>query len=299
MKKILVAVLILLVAFASWRLVSTNASLNSTSTTKMSVVSSALNFKLNGDKDSSLELNLGDVSPGDSGKVDITVNNIGDIAGSLCVKGESISPGFTVQSPNMCGVNIDPNGSVLFEINWSLPLTAHDTGLDGTDFQFSYSFLLENGFKVTKLVILKGTVDDPTDTPTATPSETITATPLPTDTPTVILIPSDTTTVTPDTISDTALPDLTATEIVTATLLPTATGTLLPTATDTPQPTATETLEPTATEIPVQEFTDTPVITATDVPTDVPTEVIATEVPTDVATNVPTVVATDAPTSAP
>ena len=263
MKKILVLVLILLVAFASWRLVTTKASLNSTSTTKMTVASTTLNFKLNGDNDNSLELNLGDVRPGDSDKIDITVNNIGDISGSLCVKGESISPGFTVQSSNMCSVNIDPNGSVQFEINWSLPLTAHDTGLDGTDFQFSYSFLFENGYKVTKLVNLKGTIIDPTDTPTSTLTDT--PTPTPTNTSTKTLVPKATDTLDPPS-ADTNTPTPTETPH----------DTLVPTATDTPLPTATDTLMP-------------PTDVATNVPTEIATDV-ATDVTTDVATNVPTAV---------
>jgi hypothetical protein len=275
MRKILVPVLILLVAFASWRLVTTSASLSSTSKMKVSAVSAALNFKLNGDKDNSLDLNLGNVRPGNSGKVDITVNNIGDISGSLCVKGKSIPPGFTVQSPNMCGVNIDPNGSVRFEINWSLPLTAHNTGL-ASDFQFSYSFLLENGFKVTKIVILKGTVDDPTDTPT--PTETFTETSTETPTPTDTLTPTATDTLDPPPATDTLDPPPadTATPVPTETPTQTPTDTLVPTATETPLPTATDTLVPTATDTPLPTATDTLVPPPTDTP--VPTDTV---IPTD------------------
>jgi hypothetical protein len=200
MKKILASVLILLIAFITWRLVSTMASLNDTSSTRVSVAAASLNFKLNGDSTNSLKLDLGEVKPGDFGVATITVNNIGTIPGSLCIKGESFSPGFTVQSADICGVSVDPSGSVQFIINWSLPLSAHSTGLDGTDFQFSYSFTLVNGFKITKLVDLTGKVSDPADTviptPTETPTDTLvptaTDTPLPTATDTLVPTPTDT-----------------------------------------------------------------------------------------------------------
>ena len=126
-----------------------------------------LNFGLDGDKSGDLDLDLGEVEPGDSGTVDITVNNVGTIPGNLCVTKESFSPNIEVQTTDTCGETVDPGGFVLYEIKWTLPLTAHNTGLGG-DFQFSYSFLFENGFKITRQVVLKGKLFDPTDTPTMT-----------------------------------------------------------------------------------------------------------------------------------
>jgi hypothetical protein len=210
---------------------------NASSRTNVSMAAASLDFNLNGDSSDLLQLiDLGEVKPGDSGKVDITVNNTGSIPGSLCIEAKDFSPGFEVQSANVCGVNVDPSGSAQFEINWSLPLSAHNTGLNGTDFQFFCSFSLENGFKITKLVLLTGKVLDPadTETPTSTATPTDTLLPTATDTP----VPADTETPTPTA---------------------TATDTLTPTATETFTPTATYTPADTSTEVP----TDTPVDTPT------------------------------------
>jgi len=223
-KKILVPVLILLLVLAAG-LSTTKASLNDTSTTRMSVNAASLDFKLNGDNDSSLKLNLGEVMPGNSGRVDLTINNEGSIPGSLCVTTRNSSPGFTVQSSNVCGVVIEPGGSTQFIIDWALPIETHNTGLGG-DFNFSFTFVLTNGYRITKNVTLKGTIFDPTDTPTITPTET--ATPTPTDT----LVPTDEPTAT----EETPMPTLTSTSTATNTA---TTDTLIP-------PTATET----ATETP-------------------------------------------------
>jgi hypothetical protein len=229
MKKFLLPALIFLVVVLVVWTVGSQALLSATAGTHVSVEAASLDLSLNGDTSGDLELNLGEVMPGNSGIVDITINNTGTIPGSLCIKGESFTPGFTVYADDICGVTIDPSGSLQFEINWSLPLSVHNTGL-GSDFELSYSFEFANGFKVTKLVNLKGTIIDPTDTPTPTQ----------TDTPTKTLVPTATDTLDPPS-ADTNTP--TPTE--------TSTDTLVPTATDTPLPTATDTLVPTPTDTPV------------------------------------------------
>ena len=252
MKKFWIPALVFLIILIIGRTVGSLALFNSTSRSKVSVVAATLDFNLNGDSSDPLPpINLGEVMPGDSSKVDITVNNTGSIPGSLCIKAKDLPPGFEVQAQQVCGEKIDPGGKFQFEINWSLPLTAHNTGLDGTDFQFSYSFSFKNGFKVTKDVNLKGTFIDPTDTPTSTPTDTPTFTP--TDTSTETLMPTATDTLDPPS-ADTNTP--TPTE--------TPTDKLVPTATDTPLPTATDTLMPTPTDTPVP--TNTAVPTDTEVP---------------------------------
>jgi hypothetical protein len=276
MKKFLIPTLVFLIILIIGRTVGSLALFNSTHRTNVWVSAATLDFNLNGDSSDPLPpINLGEVMPGESGKVDITINNTGSIPGSLCIKAKDVSPGFEVQAQQVCGEKIDPGGKFQFEINWSLPLTAHNTGLDGTDFQFSYSFSFKNGFKVTKDVNLKGTFIDPTDTPTSTPTDTPTFTP--TDTSTETLMPTATDTLDPPS-ADTNTP--TPTETPTDKLVPTATDTLDPPSADTNTPTPTETptdkLVPTATDTPLPTATDTLMPTPTDTP--VPTN---TAVPTD------------------
>lgn len=115
------------------------------------------------------------------------------------------------------------------------------------------------------------TVQEPTPTPTNTPTLT------PTETPTST--PTDTPTNTP-----------TATATSTPTNTPTATPTNTPTNTPTQTPTNTPTNTPTIT--PTQTPTNTPTVTATQTPTNTPTNT-----PTITPTNTPTV--TPSPTSPP
>jgi signal peptidase I len=288
MKKFWIPTLVFLIILIIGRTVGSLALFNSTSRSNVSVKAATLDFNLDGkSSDPFPPINLGEIMPGDSGKVDITVNNTGSIPGSLCIEAKDLSSGLEIQAPAVCGQNIDPGDTFLFEINWTLPLTAHDTGLDGTDFQFSYSFSMENGFKVTKDVNLKGTFIDPTDTPT--PTETFTETSTETPTPTDTLTPTATDTLDPPTATDTLDPPPadTATPVPTETPTQTPTDTLVPTATETPLPTATDTLVPTDTPLPTA--TDTLVPPPTDTPVFTPTDV-ATNVATDVATDIPVAV---------
>lgn len=249
MKKILVSSLIILIAVFTLWLDNTNASLNDSSKTRVLLSAASLDFKLNGDISDSLILDLGEVKPGDVGIATITVNNISSMPGVLCVKGEITFPEFVLQSTDLCEATIEQGGSTEFEIKWSLPSSVHNMGLNGTDFQFSYSFVFENGYVVTKQVILKGRIIDYADTATPPPYDTVTMTNIVTDTPNLL---------------DTATLPPTPTETVT--LEPTATETQILTNT----PTETTTLEPTTTETPI--LVDTP--TETDIPvlTDIPTE---------------------------
>jgi len=266
-KKILVPVLILLLVLAAG-LVTTKASLNDTSTTRMSVNAARLDFKLNGDDNSSLELNLGDIVPGDSGRVGIVVSNKGSIPGSLSVTNltpENVSSGLVLSIPVTGGVSIDPDDSSTISVDWSLPTETHDTGIGGI-FKYSFTFTFVNGFTVTKNVILKGTIIDPTNTPTITPTET--ETPTPTETATETGTPTDTETVAEvgaqgislgiQIDTETLTPTLTSTSSATVTETPTLTLTSTETATETPTLTSTST----ATDTPVQ--TDTPEIIFTD-----------------------------------
>lgn len=276
MKKIWIPALVFLIILIIGRTVGSLALFNSTSRSKVSVVAATLDFNLNGSSsDPFPPINLGEIMPGDSGKVDIKVKNTGSIPGNLCINAKDSSTAIDVHAKQVCGEKIGPRDTFLFELNWSLPLTAHDTGLDGKDFQFSYSFSLENGFKVTKDVNLKGTFIDPADTPTptetftGTPTDTLTPTDTQTPTATDTLQPTATDTLDPPPVIDVPIPTETPTQTPTDTLVPTATETLLPTATDTLVPTATDTPQP----------TDTPEFTPTNVATNVATE-IATDVPT-------------------
>lgn len=228
MKNILVPVLLILgIALVSLGLISTSASLNDTQVSQVSVSAAVLDFKLNGDNTNSLELDLGEIQPGNSGVVTITVNNIGSLPGSLCIKGGNVFPGFEIEQNELCNTTVGQGESILYDIKWSLPLSAHNTGLNNMDFQFSYEFVFNNGYLVAKQVIIKGRIVDPADTPTST--ETATETQMPTLTPTLTA---------------------TATETVTDTLESTPTETPTPTE-ETPIPTDTETSVPT--EIPTEE----------------------------------------------
>ncbi len=274
-KKILVPVLILLLVLAAG-LATTKASLNDTSTTRMSVKAATLDFELNGDNNS-LELNLGEVIPGDSGRIEIIVNNKGSVSGSLSVTEvtpENVSSGLVLSIPVTGGVTINSGDSATIPIDWVLPAEAHDTGIGGL-FQFSFTFLFENGFSVTKKVILNGTIVDPTNTPTITPTET--ETPTPTETATLLPYETETPTATDEVVIEDPL------DTETPTLTSTTTDTVTPTETETPTATPTDTVEPTETETPVP--TDTPEPPATDTPepppsdTSVPTEEIVEVVP--------------------
>ena len=256
-KKILVTVLILLLVIAVG-LSTTKAFLNDTSTIRISIDAASLDFKLNGDDDSSLELNLGEITPGDSGRVDLIVNNQGSIPGSLCVTTENIPPEFVVWSSSVCDIVIEPGDSTQFTVDWILPIETHNTGLSG-EFNFSFTFVLTNGYRITKNVILKGTIFDPTDTPTMTPTETITSMPTVTETP-------------DPTPTETSTPTLTSTPTVTNTPIesPTPTATVAPTETSIPTLTSTPTATNTATETSVEtqtpEATNTPTSDETSIP---------------------------------
>lgn len=256
MKKLLVPVLLIFgIAVTTLGLITTSASLNDTQTSHVSLSSAVLNFMLNGDNTNSLELDLGEIKPGDSGVVAITVNNVGNLPGNLCIEGGNLSLGFEIEQNELCNTAIGQGESVVYEIKWSLPLSAHNTGLDGMDFQFSYEFVFDNGYLVTKQVIIKGRILDPIDTPTST--ETIVEIQVPTFTPTPtateevdIPVPIDTPTSTPivtETVTDTLEPMPTETPIP----IPTETPIPLPTETETPIPSDTETSVPT--EIPTEE----------------------------------------------
>jgi len=279
-----VIALLLVILLLSKGLEGSTASLSDTATTKAKLSAATLDFKLNGDTNNNSVINLGEIKPGDAGTVNVTITNLDNaeaLTGNLCVSSNGSAPGIVVSSADLCDVTIAPGDSVQYEINWSLPLEAHNTGLDGSLFEFTFSFTFENGFKVTKQVVVNGRITDPTDTPTATstatetptatstlePTATDTATP--TNTPGIVEPPVivDTNTPTP-TATDTATATNTPTVIPTntATATPTNTETVAPTATNTPEPTATNTLEPTATDTPEPTATDTPEPTATNTP---------------------------------
>ncbi|QLH81379.1 right-handed parallel beta-helix repeat-containing protein [Halosimplex pelagicum] len=117
-------------------------------------------------------------------------------------------------------------------------------------------------------------IEEPADTPTATPipTPTETSTPTPTETPTTTEAP-------------------TVTETSTTTETPAGTATLTETATATSTPTTpTETATATPTGTPTEAPADTPTEAATDTPT---------EAPTDISTETPTVSQTEAATSSP
>jgi hypothetical protein len=245
MKRILVLISVLLVALATWRLFESQASLGVTSSTRISVASASLNFNLNGDENSSTEIDLGKVIPGDSGAVTVTVNNVGTISGTLCVERETVPPKFILQPAGTCEVVIEPGSLIRFDLEWSLPISAHNTGMDGTNFKFVINIRFENGFKVTKQVILIGIINDPVDTPTATPTTTPTYTVTYALTHPYLLA------------TDSLVPTIvdTVTNTPTSTCTPTDIPIILPT--ETPTPTETLTEIPTETSAPP---TETPVI---------------------------------------
>ncbi len=255
MKRILVLASILLIALVTWGLYKSQALLEDTSRTRVSVSAASLDLNLDVDDTSSSAMDLGEVKPGDIGVVNVTVNNTGTIPGTLCVERETVPPQFILQPVGTCDVVMEPGSSTHFELDWSLPISAHDTEIDGTNFEFVINVFFENGFKVTRKLILTGSIGDPVDTPTATP----TSTPTYTMTNTVIVpYPLATDTVAPpaiDTVTNTPTPTCTATDI----------PTLAPS--ETPVPTQTPTLVPSETPLP-----------PTEVPTDLPTE---TPLPTE------------------
>ena len=269
MKKLLVPVLLIFgIAVTTLGLITTSASLNDTQTSHVSLSSAVLNFMLNGDNTNSLELDLGEIKPGDSGVVAITVNNVGNLPGNLCIEGGNLSLGLEIKQNELCNTAIGQGESIVYEIKWSLPLSAHNTALNGMDFEFSYEFVFDNGYVVVKQVVIKGRIVDPADTPTST--ETVIEIQVPTFTPTPtateevdIPVPIDTPTSTPSltqTVTDTLEPMPTETPIPTETPVPADT--------ETPIPTDTETSVPTETETPI------PTDTETSVPTEIPTEVV-------------------------
>jgi len=281
--------MLLLVVLLTWGLAATKASLNDASTARVLLTAATLDFDLNGDSNSALSVNLGDVKPGDLGVVNVTVNNEGSIPGNLCIESSGNIPGFEITPVDLCGVTIEPGGSLRFDLSWSLPPEAHNMGLDETSFEFFYSFLFENGFKVTKQVILAGRIVDPTDTPTPTLTETATATQTATDTPTEIPTVTETPTMVE---TSTNTPEPTATATATDTSTPTPVDTPTETSTPTEYPTAppvletpnyTPTTKPTTTDIPTS--TPVPSETVIETPTEEPT---VTETPTvEMSTNTP------------
>jgi hypothetical protein len=266
MKRILVSVSILLIALVTWRLIESQAMLGVSSRTKVSVSAASLDMNLNVDENSSSEIELGEVKPGDSGVINVTVNNVGTIAGTFCVEKISVPLQFLLQPHGSCDVAVEPGSSAPFALEWSLPISTHDTGMDGTKFEFSMIIRFENGYLVTKQLTINGTISDPANTPTSTPTATPTGT------------LTDTMTPTKTTATDTSEPPLVGT--ATRTPTPTGTNTLVPT--EVPSDTATP--QETPTDVP----TETPV-PPTEIPTDVPTEtpLPPTEVPTEVPTDTP------------
>lgn len=137
--------------------------------------------------------------------------------------------------------------------------------------------------------------EQPTATPTRTPTKTVTptktatATATPTKTVTATATPTNT-----PTSTTTATPTNTATATATSTLVPTSTPTSTGTPEDTATPQPTNTPEDTATPVP----TNTPEDTATPQPTNTP-EDTATPQPTNTPENTPTEVVTDVPTDVP
>jgi len=146
-------------------------------------------------------------------------------------------------------------------------------------------------------------VQEPTPTPSATPTETSTPTPTPTNTNTPTPTPTNTNTATPtptNTATATATPTNTATATATPTNTATATATPTNTATPTPTNTATPTPTNTATPTPTNTATPTPTNTATPTPTNTATPTptnTATPTPTNTATPTPTNTATPTPTN--
>lgn len=295
MKKTFIpTVFILLVIFVTLGIVGAQASLNSTSTTKSSVTAASLNFEVNGDVENGLRLDLGQVKPGDSGVVNITINSSGSVASNLCItEGDKYLPSefIVTPQPNMCGVTVAPNSSTQFQINWSLPFTAHGTEIDGDEFYFSYSFTLEGGFKITKTLFLIGIFSDPADTPTPTPTET--EEPTETETPTDEPTEKPTEEATEDSTEEPTEEVPTETPTEDPTQDPTDESTVEPTEESTETPTD----EPTE-EIPTEEPTEEPIPTETPVPTDIPTEE-PTQEPIEVPTEVPTEEPIDEPTQEP
>ncbi len=280
MKRILVPISILLVALVTWGLVKSQALLKVSSTTRVSVAAASLDFNLNVDENGTWEIDVGKVTPGDSGVVTVSINNVGTLSGTLCVERETIPPKFILQPAGTCEVVIEPGSSLRFDLEWSLPISAHNIGMDGTNFKFVINVRFENGFKVTKQVIITGIINDPVDTPTSTPTDTPTGTLTdtitpenPTSTDTSVLPMDGTAT---NTSTPTNSPSSIPTEGPTNTLLPTETPTDIPTIvpSETPLP-PTET----PTEVPTIVPTDTP-LPPTETPVAIPTE---PEIPTDAA----------------
>ncbi len=269
-KKILVPVSVFLIALATWGLIESQASLGVTSSTKVSVSSASLDFNLSVDEDSSREIDLGEVTPGDSGVVNVTINNAGTIPGTFCVERITVPIQFLLQPAGTCDVVVEPGSSDWFALEWALPISAHNTGMDGTNFEFSVSIRFENGYQVTKQLIINGTIIDPIDTPTSTPTNTPTETSTETPTGTLTLTQSD------------AMDSFEVPFAGTATYTPTPTHTL------TAEPTGESSETPTPTETPTEVPTDTPV-PPTETPTEVPTEtpLPPTETPAEVPTDTP------------
>lgn len=250
MKKIAVPLFLMVFSLALLSVLpmwSTKALFRDVSKSKISIKAATLSLII-GDNWSRLSkpwADLGEIKPGDSGTVEIAVSNTGSIPGKLCVTELILPPEYLqVKSNDLCDLTIDPEGSVQIVIDWSLPAELHNTGLDGTEFGFSYSVLFENGYKITQKVILNGIIADPTDTPTPTATETV----VPTDTQ----VPPET-------------PENTPTS----------------TATETPTEIIVEPTEiPVETPTPVEISTEVP----TEVPSDVPTEIQVeptVEIPTE------------------
>ena len=133
-------------------------------------------------QDLSRPVELGAISPGDAGMVTIALRNSGTIPGTLTVSPGQYPPAFLTVSYSPQQSQVASGGTVSLELDWNFPAENHDQGLDGQQVTFSYRILFENGFRVSKEILITGTVLDPADTPTPTATSTETPTPTPTGT---------------------------------------------------------------------------------------------------------------------
>jgi hypothetical protein len=230
----------------------TQASFRDISKSRISIKAATLNLVI-GDNWSRLskpQLDLGEIKPGESGIAEIPVSNAGSIPGKMCITVLKVAPEYLqVKSNDLCDLIIGPTESAFIVINWSLPAELHDTGLDGTEFDFSYSVFFENGYKITQKVVLKGKIIDPADTPTPTitekPAEIIVEpTEIPVETPTPVEITTE-------------VPTEVLTEVITE--VPTEVPSAAPTDIQVEPTVEIPTDMPAPTEKPVEVLDETPV----------------------------------------
>jgi subtilisin family serine protease len=154
-----------------------------------------------------------------------------------------------------------------------------ETGFVGTD-SLTYLTCSQGSTILCDTASVDITVNEPTPTPTSTPTTTPTPTPTSTSTTTPTPTPTSTSTTTPTptpTSTSTTTPTPTPTGTATTTATPTPTGTATTTATPTPTPTATSTTIPTPISTPTATSTimplpiPTPTITSMATPTPTPT----------------------------